>query len=49
MSRARKGVGVDVTRSLARIGVDVTSKERGSDGYHSKEGGRGGCHQQGRG
>ena len=48
MSRARKG-----------IGVDVTSKEGGSGGYHSKEGGRvdvtskeggrGGCHQQGRG
>ena len=33
MSRARKGVGVDVT-SKDGVGVDVTSKE----------GGRGGCH-----
>ena len=37
MSRARKGVG-----------VDVTSKEGGVVDVTNKEGGRGGCHEQGR-
>ena len=38
MSRARKGVG-----------VDVTSKEGGRGGCHQQRRGWGGCHEQGKG
>ena len=37
-----------MSRAMKGVGVDVTSKEGGGVDVTNKEGGRGGCHEQGR-